>query len=421
MRQNSTWASGLLLFNLAILSCHGAEELRRLGRANTRGGVTEESGNDSRIVGGHDAAKGRYPNMVVLYNAEGQFECGGTLILPDVVLSAAHCVSVVAQAEVGRYDISQPALLEGSMTYALVDKIAHPAYGLASTYSNDMDYALFKLSDGGLPADKFKPLTINGNPNRPHNGDVLTITGWGAVAEGGYASRILQEVQLNYLTNNQCKSFPGYEVAITEDMMCANVDGGGKDACQGDSGGPAYLENKTGDPAQDVLVGVVSWGVGCARASYPGVYARTAFPKALDWIQSTACSMSEHSPCQLKIKRASVPLEEQTTTDSSTSSNTTSKTTELITSILPNGACFIEGTGLSINPICALDFAGCLSCGGDWLRDFPNCYLPSYGYSSTVDLCRTSSIDCGKCGGKFYEKPPTINLTTGEKHGAVRS
>jgi len=228
MRQNSTWASGLLLFNLAILSCHGAEELRRLGRANTRGGVTEESGNDSRIVGGHDAAKGRYPNMVVLYNAEGQFECGGTLILPDVVLSAAHCVSVVAQAEVGRYDISQPALLEGSMTYALVDKIAHPAYGLASTYSNDMDYALFKLSDGGLPADKFKPLTINGNPNRPHNGDVLTITGWGAVAEGGYASRILQEVQLNYLTNNQCKSFPGYEVAITEDMMCANVDGGGK-------------------------------------------------------------------------------------------------------------------------------------------------------------------------------------------------
>lgn len=98
----------------------------------------------------------------------------------------------------------------------------------------------------------------------PDNGKFLVV-GWGAIIEGGLGSNKLMAVNLTKISNEKCKNLYN-ESSITERMFCG-LDPG-KDACQGDSGGPAVYRNK--------LVGIVSWGNGCARPYYPGVYTRIA-------------------------------------------------------------------------------------------------------------------------------------------------
>lgn len=85
----------------------------------------------------------------------------------------------------------------------------------------------------------------------------------------------MQSVEIPIVDRNECNE--DYEGDITPDMICAGVPEGGKDSCQGDSGGPVVLNGN--------LVGIVSWGDGCARAGYPGVYTNVAY--FLDWINQT--------------------------------------------------------------------------------------------------------------------------------------
>ena len=96
--------------------------------------------------------------------------------------------------------------------------------------------------------------------------------------------KTLQQVQLPYIDNERCKDF--YGGMIYDDMICAGFKDGGKDACQGDSGGPLVVDSNGKDPMQ---IGVVSWGVGCARKQKPGVYASTFDTENYKFIQSTVC------------------------------------------------------------------------------------------------------------------------------------
>ena len=97
----------------------------------------------------------------------------------------------------------------------------------------------------------------------------LWTIGHGALSYGGYGPDRLNQVRVDYVSNSDCTDKFGYdEEDISDSMMCAMENGG--DSCQGDSGGPLY------DKANDVLVGVVSWGNGCADPNYPGVYARVS-------------------------------------------------------------------------------------------------------------------------------------------------
>ena len=107
---------------------------------------------------------------------------------------------------------------------------------------------------------------------------LIVSSGWGRLSFGGSTSNVLREVNMEVISNSQCKKAYGAS-RITENMLCANAAGGqgGKGTCQGDSGGP-LVSSGTGDgvsPGQNYdLVGVVSWGFGCADKDYPGVYAR---------------------------------------------------------------------------------------------------------------------------------------------------
>ena len=114
-------------------------------------------------------------------------------------------------------------------------------------------------------------------------GELATVAGWGTTSSGGLGSGIALQVQVPIVSNVTCAANYPTET-ITAGMICAGFAEGGRDSCQGDSGGPLF-----GAPVGEtkpILLGVVSWGYGCAVAGYPGVYARVSHYRA--WIQASA-------------------------------------------------------------------------------------------------------------------------------------
>jgi len=247
-----------------------------------------KKGDPGKIIGGDDAAIGDYPYFVVMGN------CGGALIAPDIVLTAAHCKSYVGQQViVGGYLPS--FLVEGSQARFCETWIADPKYGTGGNVFN-YDFALCKLSEPVFIDSNVK-LELNEFDAVPKAGKDLIIMGLGYLQEGGpFLSNTLQDVQVSAISNEVCNTeeYYGdeeYDVdVITDNMLCAGFDEGGIGTCQGDSGGPLVRRktNKDGTIV-DTHVGIVSWAIGCARPNLPTVYARTS--KNLRWIKSTMCEM----------------------------------------------------------------------------------------------------------------------------------
>lgn len=232
-------------------------------------GFTATTSNASQktfIVGGEEAAKGELPFMVSLQDSSGHF-CGASLIKEDWVLTAAHCVygGNPNQVLIGLHDRNKPGEAE---SFRPARVIRHPKY---SSSTLDYDYALIRL-DG---KSKYEPVALNsGEINGPTN---FTTAGWGLTEErGDDLPNVLRKVVVPHVDAAKCnKSYSG---EITDRMVCAGLDQGGKDSCQGDSGGP-LVENRGG---KNYLVGVVSWGEGCARANKYGVYSKVT--AVADWI-----------------------------------------------------------------------------------------------------------------------------------------
>jgi trypsin len=114
-----------------------------------------------------------------------------------------------------------------------------------------------------------KPVPLNKNPLRP--GTVVVLSGWGAVSEDDDGTDTLQKVEVPIVPQWECKWLYAH-TDLSDDMFCAGR--AGRDSCYGDSGGPVV--------ANGLLVGVVSWGEGCARQGYPGIYA--SVEKLRKWI-----------------------------------------------------------------------------------------------------------------------------------------
>ena len=234
-----------------------------------------------RIIEGSDAEEGRYPYMVFVEACgwQGCASCGGTLIAPNVVLTAAHCRADEMVVFIGGNDLENDEFDE----IEVLESFPHPEYD-SGTFSNDI--MLLELA-ADADADPVL-MDFPGNDDGVHlppesnpNGHILTVAGWG-VTEDGLTSETLKEADVNYIPTPACEDAYG-EGRITEDMMCASAPG--KDSCQGDSGGPLMVKY-TGDGddphLRDVLVGVVSWGWGCADPNFPGVYSRVAEAREMD-------------------------------------------------------------------------------------------------------------------------------------------
>jgi len=241
----------------------------------------------NRIIGGNDTEAGDYPYFVDLWS------CGGALIAPDIVLFAAHCedTALNMQVNIGAYKPKSDA--GGSSQPRFCDEwIADPDYE-EEPVSNS-DFALCKLD---RPVDIHRNSTqkqvfleLNRDESLPASGDPLVVIGQGRLTEGGDVAETLQDLVVPALTNEECNRNDRYMGYITDLMFCAGYpDTGGKDSCQGDSGGPIVSRTVRDDgTVVDTHMGVVSWGVGCARERFPGVYARTS--SRYDWIVDTMCN-----------------------------------------------------------------------------------------------------------------------------------
>jgi len=236
--------------------------------------------NPGRIVGGTAADPGDYPYFVEMGN------CGGTLIAPDMVLFAAHCEDWKdKQLNVGAFLAT--TVTEGSQVRYCAEWKKDPKFGTEGSIAN-YDFALCRLDEPVLIDESNVKLELNDNDAIPREDKNLIAIGVGRLTLGGASASVLQDVKVPAMTNDQCKQY--YGNLVTDNMLCAGFQEGGKAPCLGDSGGPLVRRKTNNDGTfTDIHVGVVSWSNGCALANNPGVYARTS--KRIDWIKETSCSM----------------------------------------------------------------------------------------------------------------------------------
>lgn len=249
--------------------------------------LTCSADEDSRIVGGVEAQRGRYPYLVSLSD-NGEAICGGSLIAPNYVLTAAHCAGYSYKAEIGRHNLSNNG--EDYESISVIAEFIHPNY---NDNTSENDFMVLKLASDS----SYSLVTLDEGSAEVADGTDVTVMGWGATCEGGPSSDVLLEVEVDIVGHPRCNSAYGGN-SITNDMLCAARDG--KDACQGDSGGPLVIKGSSDEG--DVQVGIVSWGLGCADPNFPGVYSRVA--TAMDFINtSMEARVSNLDTLKYRVKR----------------------------------------------------------------------------------------------------------------------
>jgi len=232
------------------------------------------------VVGGINAVRGSLPWQVSVQMYYGFHFCGGTIIDKKWILSAAHCFSDGADGVVIKAGEHNLAMTEGSEQSINVEAaFVHPQYDGQTTVN---DIALIKLAKELTFDDYTQPACLPKFADEDADyaeGEWLTISGWGSTRQTR-GPKTLQVATVPMISDAKCKNaYPG---DISSSMFCAGKLGvGGVDTCQGDSGGPVV--KKVGD--KYTVLGVVSWGVGCARPDKPGVYTRVA--RFEDWMKST--------------------------------------------------------------------------------------------------------------------------------------
>ncbi|NXK13120.1 TMPS9 protease, partial [Herpetotheres cachinnans] len=221
----------------------------------------------SKIVGGSTAARGEWPWQVSLWLRRKEHKCGAVLIADRWLLSAAHCFDIYSDPKMWAAFLGTPFLsgIDGKME-KIFRIYKHPFYNV---YSLDYDVALLELNTPVQFSNTIKPICLPDNSHVFHEGARCFITGWGSTQEGGLMSKHLQKAAVNVIGDQACKKF--YPVQISSRMLCAGFPQGTVDSCSGDAGGPLACKEPSG---KWFLAGITSWGYGCARPYFPGVYTK---------------------------------------------------------------------------------------------------------------------------------------------------
>ncbi|MEJ8571941.1 serine protease [Microbaculum marinum] len=242
----------------------------------------EEVAPNPEIIGGRKARKGKWPGQVALLqsrysdNRKAQF-CGGSLIRPRWVLTAAHCVDFLKSVADVEILTGTQSLKKGGRRHAVADIWIASEWD-PKTY--DYDIAVIKMKTRVRNPETYRMAARAFGLKYVVPGRMTTVTGWGNTSTTKKVLPInLREVKVPFVSRETCNSPQAYNGEITARMICAGYREGGKDACQGDSGGPLLVRE---DGEWRVQAGIVSWGFGCAQPDKYGVY--TNVPMFARWV-----------------------------------------------------------------------------------------------------------------------------------------
>jgi len=222
-----------------------------------------------RIVGGNPTPIEQVPYIVSMQRFVAH-RCGGIILNPTKILTAAHCTVLIAANSLS-IRAGSTYSQQGGQLIQVASVVNHPSY---NPFTLNNDVSIMHLVSALLPGSGIASIGMPVQGAGTAAGTMARVAGWGALSEGGAGPPNLQYVEKPVITNAQCNSL--YGGGVTDGMICAGFPEGGRDACQGDSGGPLTAGN--------IVIGVVSWGQGCARPNFPGVYARVS--QYRNWIDN---------------------------------------------------------------------------------------------------------------------------------------
>jgi len=278
----------------------------------------------TRIVGGKEAIPHSLPWQVAIFNVElGMAACGGTILAPKFIMTAGHCTHrkepSTYQVWAGAHDLTTfdgNGVGQSGHTIAMFHNNPNFRYHSDKDYA-DYDFSILELHQPIIFRWSAKALYLpDPEDDKRVKHQKFVVSGWGRTSfEGSPSWEKLLTVTVPWISDSECSAaYVGEEMYVKEEsMVCAgDTQSGGIDACIGDSGGPmAWLDPDTDRSDQRIkLVGVVSFGKGCADPKFPGVFGEIS--KVLDWVKKIIGTANEdacnqgHCMTKSKLRKETV-------------------------------------------------------------------------------------------------------------------